>query len=252
MPETRSDQLILTDGTLHTPIGEAYRALRANISFSSVDQPVRTVVVTSAAPREGKTTTVINLGIIMAQAGSRVLLVDGDFRRPSLFEAFDDASLLHGAVQREKRFWAGDPPSVPGLSDVIVGSYQLEDVLVPTRFEQLWLLPAGARPPNPAELLDSDRMRTIISALATRADVVLIDSPPCLLYADAYLLSRLTDRVLYVLRAGSQDKAAQRRVQKQLEQAKAKLLGVVFNDAAVDETASGYSYYYPNGQKRRK
>jgi len=236
MTEAREDQLVLTDETLNTHFAEAYRALRANISFSSIDRPVKTILVTSAAPREGKTTTVINLGIIMAQAGPRVVIVDADFRRPSLHHIF-------GFLPNGKK-------TLPGLSNLIVGNSRLEDVRLPSGFARVSLVPAGIVPPNPNELISSLRMKTVMEELAESADFVLIDSPPCLLYSDAFLLSPLTDGVLYVVRSGSQDKAAQRRVQRQLQQAKARILGVVFNEAQVEETAGSYSYYYANGHKR--
>jgi capsular exopolysaccharide synthesis family protein len=233
----RQEQLILTDETLNTHFAEAYRALRANISFSSIDRAVKTIIVTSAAPREGKTTTVINLGIIMAQAGPRVLIVDADFRRPSLHRMFG--------------FLPNGHRTLPGLSNLIVGNSKLQDVLLPSGFSRVALVPAGIVPPNPNELLSSERIKSVIADLAEQADIVLFDTPPCLLYSDAYLLAPLTDGVLYVVRSGSQDKAAQRRVQRQLQQAKARMLGVVFNDAEATEGSSNYAYYYPNGHKRK-
>jgi protein-tyrosine kinase len=233
----RQDQLILTDETLNTHFAEAYRSLRANISFSSVDQAVKTIVVTSASPREGKTTTVINLGIIMAQAGPRVLIVDADFRRPSLHHVFG--------------FLPNGRKVLPGLSNLIVGNSRLQDVLLPSGFARVSLVPAGIVPPNPNELLSSQRMKSVIEDLADQADIVLFDSPPCLLYSDAFLLAPLTDGVLYVVRAGNQDKSAQRRVQRQLQQSKARMLGVVFNDAETEEASSTYAYYYPNGHNRK-
>src|SRR5438445_1429171 len=233
----RQDQLTLTDETLNTHFAEAYRSLRANISFSSIDQQVRTIVVTSASPREGKTTTVINLGIIMAQAGPRVLIVDADFRRPSLHHVFG--------------FLPNGRKVLPGLSNLIVGNSRLQDVLLPSGFARVSLVPAGIVPPNPNELLNSQRMKSVIEDLQENADIVLFDTPPCLLYSDAYLLAPLTDGVLYVVRSGSQDRAAQRRVQRQLQQAKARLLGIVFNDAQAEEVSGTYAYYYPNGHRRR-
>jgi protein-tyrosine kinase len=239
------DQLVLNEALLNSHFAEAYRALRANIGFSSIDQPVKTVLVTSASPREGKTTTVINLGIIMAQAGTQVLIVDADFRRPSLHT-------MLGSSMARGQFWSDSEFTPPGLSNLIIGNKVFAEVVLPTQFAQLSLLPAGVMPPNPGELLGSERMRTVIKDLTERADMVLIDSPPCLLYSDAVVFSRVTDGVLYVLRSGPQDKAAQRRVQKQLQQAKARVLGVVFNDAEVEESASSYAYYYADGKKRNK
>jgi capsular exopolysaccharide synthesis family protein len=237
MTQDRQDQLILTDETLNTHFAEAYRALRANISFSSIDNAVKTILVTSAAPREGKTTTVVNLGIIMAQAGPKVLIVDADFRRPSLHHLF-------GFLPNGKK-------TLPGLSNVIVGNSKLSDVLLPSGFARVSLVPAGIMPPNPNELLSSQRMRAVMEELSDYADIVLLDTPPCLLYSDAVLLAPLTDGILYVIRSGSQDKAAQRRVQRQLQQTKARMLGVVFNDAEVEESSASYAYYYPNGNKRK-
>jgi capsular exopolysaccharide synthesis family protein len=231
---SRQERLLLTDETLNTRFAESYRTLRANISFSSIDRPVKTMVVMSAAPNEGKTTTVTNLGIIMAQAGPRVLLVDADFRHPTLHQ-------MVGLSPNGKK-------ALPGLSNLIVGRASVDEVIQPSGFARLSLVPAGVMPPNPGELLGSQRMRAVLRELAEHADIILLDSPPCLLYADAFVISSMVDGVLYVVRAGSQDKAAQRRVQRQLHQAKARLLGLVFNDAEVEETVGGYAYYYhPNG-----
>jgi capsular exopolysaccharide synthesis family protein len=237
MAQTKPDSLILTESTLNTHFAETYRTLRANIGFSSIDRPVRTILVTSASPREGKTTTVLNLGIIIGQTGTRVIIVDADFRHPSLHK-------LLGLSSNGTR--------MSGLSNVIVGKSSLDEAIVPTGCANLSLLPAGVMPPNPSELLASQRMRTVMQELQQRADIVLLDSPPCLLYADAVVLSGVTDGVLYILRAGGQDKAAQRRVQKQLQQqAKAHMLGVVFNDVEMDDSSSNYTYYYSNGKHRR-
>lgn len=228
-------QLVLTADTLNTHFAEAYRGLRANISFSSIDRPVKSILVTSAWPREGKTTTVINLGIILAQAGPRVIIVDADFRRPSLHHAF-------GFVPNGKK-------TPPGLSNVIAGTAQLGAVLMPTGFDRMLVVPAGTIPPNPNELLSSQRMKAVLAALADQADFVLLDSAPCLVYADAIVLAPVADGVLYIVRAGSHDPEAQRRVHRQLQQAQAHMLGVVFNGAQVEETGL---YYYGAKPKERK
>jgi capsular exopolysaccharide synthesis family protein len=166
------------------------------------------------------------------------LLVDGDLRRPSLHRQ------LLGISPNGRG-------AVAGLSDVIVGQCKLDQAIKQTAFANLSILPAGAIPPNPNELLASQRMRTLVDEMSPRADFILFDSPPCLLFTDAFLLAQITNGVLFVLRAGTQDKAAQRRVQKQLQQAKARVLGVVFNDVEVDDSASS-SYYYETDAKRRR
>lgn len=232
--------LITDEETLRSPFAEAYRTLRANINFKSVDHNVRSVAVTSAAAGEGKTTTAINLAIIMAQALPRVVLVDADFRRPTI-----EQSLGVGAPIDAK---------TPGLSDVIVGAAKLDEVILETQVARLSLIPAGAIPPNPNELLGSRRMEVMIKELTQAADLVIFDTPPCLMYSDAFIMTRLVDGILYVLRSGAQNKAAQRRVQRQLTQGKARLLGVVFNSVDVEGGASAYDiygYYQSNGQGRK-
>jgi capsular exopolysaccharide synthesis family protein len=228
----RPDPPLLTGETLNTNFAEAYRSLRANIGFSSIEQPVKSILVTSAAPGEGKSTTLLNLGIIMAQAGPRVFVVDADFRHPTLHS-------LIGFRPNGRRV-------PPGLSDLIAGNAVLADVLLSTAFPRLSVVPAGIVPANPGELLGSRRMRAVIQDLASQADYVLLDSPPCLDYADAFVLSSMVDGVLYVVRAGTQDRAAQRRVQRQLQQAKARMLGVVFNGAEGERSPGSAGYYGRN------
>src|SRR5438445_6578056 len=162
------DQLMLNEELLGSHFAEAYRALRANIGFSSIDQPVKTVLVTSASPREGKTTTVINLGIIMAQAGAQVLIVDADFRRPSLHK-------IMGSTLAHKSLWSDSDFTPPGLSNLIIGNKVFAEVVLPTQFAQLSLLPAGVMPPYPGELLGSERMRSVVKDLAERTDTVPIE-----------------------------------------------------------------------------
>jgi capsular exopolysaccharide synthesis family protein len=237
MPQPPNGGLVLNEGTLSSQFAEAYRALRANITFSSIDEPVRSLVLTSAAASEGKTTTAINLGIVVAQAGLSVLLVDADFRRPSIHELLGISNY-------------GRHPM--GLSNLIVGNAELNEVIFTSGY---WpgfsVMLAGPMPPNPSELLGSQRMHAVLEELKSRVSLVIFDSPPLMVYSDALLLARMVDGVLYVLRAGNQDKSAQRRIQKQLEQAKARMLGIVFNAADVDEAAQGYGYYY-QGKKRNR
>ena len=178
--------------------------------------------------------------LVVNDDGAVEAAVDADFRRPSVHQ-------MLGA-------WPATPNSARvGLSNVIVGSAKLDDVVLETQFEHLGLVSAGAIPPNPNELLGSRRMASVMKELTEMADIVLIDTPTCLLYSDAFVISHLVDGVLYVLRAGGQNKAAQRRVQRQLQQSKARLLGVVFNGVDVQDGSSAYDYYgYQANGRRRK
>jgi succinoglycan biosynthesis transport protein ExoP len=226
-----SDSPILVPEALNSPLAEAYRALRANIMLGDPDRPVRTLAVLSASRSEGKTTTTVNLGIILAQAGSRVVIVDADLRRPSLQQAVAPILPAH----------AGEPSA--GLSAVVLGSAMVEDVLEPTIFETMTYLAAGSAPTSPGELLVTPGMERVITELAGLADFVVFDTPYLLGYTDGLIVARMVDAVIYVVRAGVQDKAAQRHLLKRLEQAKVRVLGVVFNDVAAEDVDGTLDYY---------
>jgi len=203
-----------------SPAAEAYRTLRTNLSFYSLDQPIRTLVVTSAAPGEGKSTAVANLAVTMAQSGRRTILVDCDLRRPTLHELF---SL----------------PMSPGLT-----SLALEDLtelpLQETGIENLWLLSSGPKPPNPADLLGANRMDQVISLLSGLADIVLLDAPPVLAASDATILAAKTDGVLLVIQAGKSRRDQAERARELLEQAKVRLVGVALTNAPRENRAAYY------------
>jgi polysaccharide biosynthesis transport protein len=179
--------------------------------------------VTSTAPGEGKSVTASNLAVAMALDGRRVIVVDADLRRPTLHEKFD----------MEQR---------PGLTNVLVGHTSLDDAIKQTDVQGLFLLPAGPLPPNPAELLNSQAMRQLVEGLKERADVVIFDSPPFLATADAQVLAAMADGVLYVVQFGEAKKSAVRHAVDLLNQAHAKVLGVVFNK--IDLTSRRDDYYY--------
>src|SRR5215469_5574855 len=203
---------------------EAYRALRTAILLSTHGAPPRVILVTSPSPQEGKTTIAANAAIVLAQRGSRVLLVDADLRRPGL-----------------ERMLGLRPKG--GLSTLISGVEKAEDVIHPfTDVPNLWVLPSGPIPPQPAELLGSDVMRNHISRWRDEFDHVVIDSPPCLSVTDAVVLSTSVDRILLVARYGQTSKPALRRACGLLMQVNARVLGVVLN--AFDQRADGYYYYY--------
>jgi succinoglycan biosynthesis transport protein ExoP len=218
-----------------SPVSEAFRVLRTNIRYSGVDKPLRTLLVTSAGPTEGKSVTVANLGVAMAQAGLRVAVVDADLRRPRLHKVFGvhprgglTGSLLEGAMDGRLQ------PS--------------KDV------EGLVILPAGGLPPNPAELLGSQRFQELLTTLAQHMDVILIDSPPILPVTDAAVLARGVDGVLLVIDAGETRREVARRAVDNLQQVGAHMIGVVLN--RVPTHRGGYYYYYQeyygDGGKRHK
>jgi capsular exopolysaccharide synthesis family protein len=203
---------------------EAYRALRTAILLSTHGAPPRVILVTSPSPQEGKTTITANAAVVLAQSGRRVLLVDADLRRPGLERMLG---------LRSKG----------GLSTLISGVEKAEEVILPfTEVPNLWVLPSGPIPPQPAELLGSNVMREQISRWRDEFDHVVIDTPPCLSVTDAAVLSASVDRILLVARYGQTSKPALRRACGLLKQVNARVLGVVLN--AFDQRADGYYYYY--------
>lgn len=212
-----------------SPITEAYRSIRSNIHFMAVDRPLTTLLVTSAAPGEGKSVTVANLGIIMAQAGLKTVIVDADLRRPTQHEIFQLAPnlLLLG-----------------GLTELIcTAEAEADSYLRPTGVENLFLIPSGVLPPNPAELLGSQRMAQVLAGLSQVADVVIMDSPPATVVTDAVVLSTRADGVIMVVKAGHTRLAALGQLVAVLNQAGARLLGGILNQSS-PRKGGGYYYYY--------
>lgn len=206
-----------------SPAAEAYRTLRTNLYFSSLDRPLRSLVVTSAAPGEGKSTVLANLAVVMAQGEKRTILVDADLRRPSLHHMFGVPNERGLTTLFVDKAAAADPPlaSVPGV-------------------ERLWLLSSGPLPPNPAELLGTRRMEEAIAALLERADIVLFDAPPVVAVTDAAVLGTKTDGVLLVISAGQTRREHAQRARELLEKVKVRLVGAVLNNATLDSTLGGY------------
>jgi len=225
-----------------SPVAEAFRVLCTNIRFSSVDRPLRTLLVTSPGPIEGKSITVANLAVAMAQAGLSVVALDADLRHPRLDQLFD-LDLREGDTG-ERLWW--------GLSGSLLDG-RTDGRLHPAQVEGLRVLPSGELPPNPAELLGSQRMQELLAELAQQADVVLIDSPPVLPVADATALAQAVDGVLLVLEAGKTRREAARRAGENLRQVGANLVGVVLNRVPTHR-GGYYSYreYYGDESGRRK
>jgi len=214
-------------------VAECCRALRTNILFSGADRPLKTLVVSSPNPREGKTTSVIYLGTTMAQSGQRVLLVDSDMRRPRLHQST--------AVPRQL-----------GLSNLIVGEVDFADVIKTTEIPNLYVLPCGPLPPNPAELLMTHRFQVVLEELGRRFDRILLDSPPLQAVTDAVVLSRHSDGVILVVKAGKTLREDITRSVRQVAGVASSIVGVILNELDLDERG-GYQYYsyYGYGQEKQ-
>ena len=207
------DLITLTDP--RSPASEAYRTLRTNLSFYSLDEPIRTLVVTSPTANEGKSVTIANLAVTMAQGGRRTILVDCDLRRPSLHTLFGTENNA-------------------GLTTMILDESQ-EAPLLSTGVDNLYLLPSGPLPPNPADLLGSRQVERVLESLLQRADILLIDAPPVLGFSDAVILGARADGVLLVLRAGKTRREDAEQAKAQLERANVRIVGATLTDAPLEQ-----------------
>lgn len=202
---------------------EACRSIRTNLLFLSPEKPLRSLVITSPGPQEGKTTTAVSIAITMAQSGAKVLLVDTDLRRPRVHRAFD--------ISNEK-----------GISNVIVGDLDLDAAIQSTLVPNLYVLPCGPTPPNPAELLHSERFRAVHEECLKRFEKVIYDSPPTSAVTDPAIVGNLADGVLLVAKAGRTARDAAIAARRQLSDARANVVGAVLNH--IDFTDRAYGLYY--------
>lgn len=212
---------------------EQFRTVRTNIHFMAVDRRLKTIAFTSANISEGKSTVAANLAIVWAQEGKSVLLIDADMRRPTLYSTFDLAGQ-------------------EGLSTVLSSDQSevnLNDVIQESGIEGLDLLPSGAVPPNPAELLSSQRMKVLLEAVQAQYDLVVLDVPPMLKVTDTQTIAGSVDGVVLVVRQGMTQKAGVRRVVELLQMSHAHLLGYVMNDV-IPEDDAGYGYGYGYGYEK--
>ncbi|MFW6200324.1 MAG: polysaccharide biosynthesis tyrosine autokinase, partial [Gemmatimonadota bacterium] len=210
------------------PAAEAYRNLRMNLTFMSTeDDPVRAILVTSPGPGEGKSTTALNLAVMLAQQGRKILLIDADLRRPALHRALD--------LLRE-----------PGLTDLLVGNATMKEAVRPNVLPNLDILPSGPFPPNPSELLDSKSMKRLIADLRDKYEQIVIDSPPMLAVTDTSVLSTRADGVLLVMRSGETEQRAAERSVDQLRRLDVRIFGAVLNEVSTSAAEDSYylQYYY--------
>lgn len=203
---------------------EAFRVLRTNLQFMGLDKPLKSILITSATPGEGKSTVAANLAVTFAQAGLNVCLIDADLRRPRVAKLFGVDN------------WRG-------LTTAVVSQSGLEADLQPSGVPGLTLLTSGPIPPNPAEMLGSARMSRLLEGFEARFDMVIIDSPPTLAVTDAAVLAPKVDGVILVIRSGQVARQQAIRAKEALEAVKANLLGVTLS-AVPNEGREGYYYYY--------
>lgn len=221
---------LVTQNDPKNPAAEAYRVIRTGIQFAQAGKELQTIALTSCTPNEGKSTTIVNLAVVLTQAGKSVLLIDCDMRNPTVHKNFNLSNKV-------------------GLSSCISMGTALSDAVQKTSIEGLYALTGGVIPPNPSELLGSERMRELLQEAREIYDYVLIDLPPVLPVADALVLGAVVDGVVLVIDSGEVKVDLARDVKKQLQHAGANILGVVLNKVRSEHHGYGYGYYYYYGSK---
>jgi len=222
---------LITFEQTKSPISEAYRALRTNVQFTSVDSETQIIMVTSSGPREGKSHTVANLGVSMAQSGKSVLIIDADLRNPTQHKLF---GLDNGE----------------GLSVSLVQDQDYHKYIRETTVPGVMVLSAGPVPPNPAELVGSKRMKCLIEEVGDQFEIVLIDTPPIIAVTDAAILAQEVDGVILVLAFGEVNKDYAQKAKGLLDKLGIKILGAVLNKVDMD-TNDYYYYNYHNSSEQK-
>lgn len=206
-----------------SPISEQYRTVRTNILFSFEDKELKTLMLTSTAPGEGKTTTVANLAVVFAQQGGRVLLVDADLRKPSLHYIFNKEN-------------------TKGLTSVLTKQVSSEEAVQAVEVQNLYVITSGPIPPNPAEMLSSKRFSNFFEEIQEEFDIIIYDTPPILAVTDAQILANKCDGTILVVSAGNTEKAEAVIAKDLLEKSRGRLLGVIFNRKKTHH--SYYDYFH--------
>lgn len=207
---------------------EQYRTIRTNINFSMPDQ-LRTLLVTSASPGEGKSTTASNIATVFSQEGKKVLLVDADMRKPTSHYTFKVRN-------------------AHGLSSVLTKQCEVKDAVQSSEIENLYILPSGPIPPNPAELLGSKNMEALTSQLLEQFDLIVFDTPPILSVADAQIVSNKVDSTVLVINTGKSEKESAVKAKELLDAAKANTIGVILNNFNIEKNHYYYHYYGTDGE----
>ncbi|WP_338470967.1 CpsD/CapB family tyrosine-protein kinase [Niallia sp. XMNu-256] len=220
--KTELKRSLITHQNPKSPISEQYRTIRTNIQFSSVDREIKTVVVTSSGPGEGKSTTIANLAVVFAQQGKKVLLIDSDLRKPTVHYTFNCTNTF-------------------GLTNVLTKQSKLQDVIKESMEDNLFILTSGPVPPNPAELLGSKAMGQLIEEVEGKFDIIFFDSPPLLAVTDAQILASKCDGTILVVSSGKTETDQVVKAKELLHAANSHILGVVLNSKKMD--SSNYYYY---------
>jgi capsular exopolysaccharide synthesis family protein len=209
-----------------SPISESYRSLRTNINYASVDKKIKSLLISSPQPGEGKSTTAANLAIAFAQLRKKTLLIDADLRKPVQHNVFDQ-------------------PRGPGLAEYLVGNVEdFMSVIHSTKVENLFIVSAGALPPNPSELLGSERMSRLVDDLEQKWDMVIFDSPPIVAVTDSSMISSEIDALIMVVKAGQTERTAVDRALDTISNVNSPLIGAILNGANQETLVGKYSYYY--------
>lgn len=227
---------LIAHNDLKNPATEAYRVIRTSIQFAQAGKELKTLAVTSCMPNEGKSMTAANLAVVLTQAGKSVLLLDCDMRNPTVHKNFGLSNKL-------------------GLSSCISMGTPLSAAVQATKVDNLYALTGGVIPPNPSELLGSERMKNVLQRAKEQYDYVLIDTPPVMPVTDALIVSRFVDGMILVIASAEVKVEMARDVKKQLVNAGANILGVVLNKVRSEHHGYGYYYYYgskeaSNGEKK--
>lgn len=221
--KSTKERSLLTHQNPKSPIAEQYRTIRTNIQFAAVEEEIRTIMVTSSGPMEGKSTTTANLAVVMAQQGKRVLIADADLRKPTVHYTF---RLMN----------------TRGLTNVLTRQASLTEVTLETEVPNLDVLTSGPIPPNPSELLGSKGMDQLMEEALEEYDVILFDCPPILAVADSQIVANKVQGTVLVVSSGTTEREVAVKAKERLESAKGKLLGVVLNRKKMKD--GSYYYYY--------
>ncbi|GMB01652.1 CpsD/CapB family tyrosine-protein kinase [Pelosinus sp. IPA-1] len=207
-----------------SPIAEAYRTLRTNIQFSKTDGQLQTILFTSSGPGEGKSTTLANTAVALAQSGKKVIMMDCDFRKPTLHKIFSKKN--------------------QGITNILVEEFYAEDLIQETLVENLRILTSGPIPPNPSELLGSTKMQGLLNYLKEQADYLIIDAPPVIAVTDACVMASRVDGIVLVVNSGMVRPEMAQKAKDLLIKANGHLLGVILNRVEIEEEYAYYYYYY--------